>query len=60
MVGDMCVSWQFLARSECIFMCSSSAEHCCCFIECFFEETNKQTNKLNALYKLPTYWCSRV
>jgi len=25
--------------------CSSSAEHCCCFIERFFEQINKQTNK---------------
>jgi len=36
------VFWAAVSASLCL-ACSSSAEHCCCFIKCFFEQTNKQT-----------------
>jgi len=47
MAGDMCVPWQFLGRSECIFM-PCMLQFCwtlLLFIKCFFEQINKQTNK---------------
>jgi len=36
--------WAAVSAFLCL-VCSSSAEYCYCFIKCFFEETNKQTNK---------------
>jgi len=38
------VFWAAVSASLCL-ACSSSAEHCCRFIKCFFEQINKQTNK---------------
>jgi len=46
LVTCMCLDsfWAAVSAFLCL-ACSSSAEHCYCFIKCFFEQMNKQTNK---------------